>query len=78
MVNPNRIGADMSNDTIPPAEPTIDTLIAAMMDAAPADTRLYARAVARHFEQDITSIGEDVARLNDRMSAFVDALTEAS
>jgi hypothetical protein len=60
----------MNEDTIPPAEPTetIDTLIAAMKDAAPADTRLYARAVARHFE-------EDIARLGDRMSAFVDALT---
>jgi hypothetical protein len=67
----------MPEDTIPPAEPTetIDTLIAAMKDAAPADTRLYARAVARHFEEDITAIGEDVARLGDRMIAFVDALT---
>jgi hypothetical protein len=68
----------MSNDTIPAEaqNETIDTLIAAMKDAAPADTRLYARAVARHFEQDITAIGEGVARLNDRMSAFVVALTE--
>jgi hypothetical protein len=75
--NPATRGRTCPKIPSPPAEPTetIDTLIAAMKDAAPADTRLYARAVARHFEEDISAIGEDVARLGDRMIAFVDALT---
>jgi hypothetical protein len=64
----------MPEDTIPSPAPeeTIAALLSGLRDATSAgEAKLFARAVARHFEHELAKMGDD-------MSAFVDALTTSA